>query len=194
MGLLHEPTFNGGTTVVATQMSAPTCGLEFPNVEIERQLYLEIRDRERREVVTCLELLSPSNKRPGVDRDDYLAKRASTLGCSVNFVEIDLTRGGQRPRLPVLPISDYSVLVSRSEDWPKANFWAIDLMHELPTIPIPRRSPDEDVPLSLQAVLHQVYDAYDYGKYIYQGNPEPPLSDEDQTWANQFVPERQTSG
>lgn len=42
---------------------------------VERQSFLEIRDRAGRKLVTAVELLSPSNKRPGSDRQQYLHKR-----------------------------------------------------------------------------------------------------------------------
>src|SRR5947209_1688698 len=40
-----------------------------PQVEIETQTFLEIRDRKDRELVTVIELLSPTNKKPGPDRE-----------------------------------------------------------------------------------------------------------------------------
>jgi hypothetical protein len=56
----------------------------------ERLPYLEIRDRARNEVVTILELLSPTNKATGSNRDQYLAKGQRSLASNTNFVEIDL--------------------------------------------------------------------------------------------------------
>src|SRR5688572_12965302 len=49
--------------------------LVLPGVEFEKQTYLEVRDRHNRDLVTVIEVLSPSNKRPGGDREQYLAKR-----------------------------------------------------------------------------------------------------------------------
>jgi len=46
------------------------------------------------------------------------------------------------------------------------------------------------VRLNLRKVLDLAYDAADYGKYIYQDAPDPPLSAEDNAWASQFVPAR----
>jgi hypothetical protein len=46
--------------------------VRLPAVDIQRQSFLEIRDRASREFVTVLELLSPSNKYAGPDRDQYL--------------------------------------------------------------------------------------------------------------------------
>ena len=61
--------------------------------DVERVRYLEVRDREGREVVTVIELLSPSNKRAGDDRESYLAKRRELLRSPAHLVEIDLLRG-----------------------------------------------------------------------------------------------------
>src|SRR5262249_52437060 len=44
-------------------------------VDTERHAYVEIRDRRNRELVTVIELLGPTNKKPGPDREQYLAKR-----------------------------------------------------------------------------------------------------------------------
>jgi hypothetical protein len=174
----------GGTSA---SLPAPV-RLTLPAVEITRHSSLEIRDRRNRRVVTVIELLSPSNKTPGADRDDYLAKRRNILGSMTNFVEIDLRRGGQRPDLPVLPPCDYYVLVCRYTARRNADMWPIALRERLPVVPIPTSEPDPDVPLDLQDVLHKVYDAADYGKYIYTEKPDPPLSPEDAAWACQFVP------
>ncbi len=162
--------------------------LRMPAVQVERHKFLEITDRRSRQVVTAIELLSPTNKRPGEDRDDYLAKRQELLASGVHLVEIDLRRGGLRPAPPELPACEYYVLISRADDWPNLGFWSIGLRDRLPEIPIPLRSPDPHVLLDLQTVLHQVYDGADYGKYIYAEMPDPALSRDDAAWAQQFVP------
>lgn len=175
-----------GRTSIAT-LAAPV-QLQLPAIEIERHSSLEIRDRRNRRVITVLELLSPSNKTPGADRDDYLAKRRNVIATHTHLVEIDLRRGGTRPDLPVLPTCDYYALVIRYEDRPKVAFWPIGLRDSLPPIPVPLEAPDPPVWLDLRTVLDRTYDEADYGKYIYQDSPEPPLSPEDETWARQFIP------
>src|SRR5208337_2301456 len=47
--------------------------------DVEKVPFLEVRDRQGRELVTAIELLSPSNKRSGEDREQYLAKRRDLL-------------------------------------------------------------------------------------------------------------------
>ncbi len=170
-------------------MEAPAQVLQ-PAVDIERLSYLEVRDRQNRELVTIIELLSPSNKRLGLDRDQYLAKCAQLLSSSVNFVEIDLLRGG--PRMPwlQLPACDYYGLVSRVNERPKADVWPAGLRGRLPIIPIPLRPGEPEASLDLQQILHRVYDSASYEAYIYSGEPNPPLLPEDAAWAKQLVPPR----
>lgn len=157
-------------------------------VDVERHSWLKICDRRNRHVVTALELLSPTNKTPGPDRDDYLAKRTMLIDNRVHLVEIDLRRGGVRPGPPEIPPCDCYALVSRVDARPYVEVWPIALRDRLPIIPIPLSAPDADVTLDLQELLNRVYDAAGYGKYIYDETPQPPLSDEDAAWARQFLP------
>src|SRR5262249_3466407 len=106
-----------GTTGAA--LAAPAT-VRLPAVDLERVSFLEIRDRDDWQLVTVIELLSPSNKYAGADREQYLAKRGQLLASTVHFVEIDLLRGGPRMPMQDLPECDYCVLVSRAEMRPAA--------------------------------------------------------------------------
>jgi hypothetical protein len=163
--------------------------VQLPAQDLERVLYLEIRDRKGRELVTVIELLSPSNKRPGEDREHYLAKRRESLRSPAHLVEIDLLRGWAPMPAEDRPSGDYSVLVSRAERRPTADFWPIRLRDRMPVISVPLRLPDNDARIDLQEVLHRAYDGPGYEHFIYDGTPEPPLSTEDAAWARPFVPQ-----
>jgi hypothetical protein len=180
------PSEPGGGTGSALLEAPSEVGI--PEIDIEGQSYLEIRDRESRQLVTVIELLSPSDKCSGPDREQYLAKVRHLLRSNVHLVEIDLLRGG--PRMPWidLPPCDYCVVVSRAERRPKAGNWPIRLRDPLPTIPVPLRQGEPDARLDLQAVLHRVYDGAAYHYYLYDAEPVPALSAEDAAWARQFVP------
>jgi len=178
-------------TAVAV-LDAPAEGY-VPAIDVERLSFVEIRDRRNRHLVTVIELLSPANKRPGGDRDQYLAKRQEILGSTAHLIEIDLLRGGQRPPLEDLAACDYCVMVSRSEQRPRVGLWPLQLRDRLPVVPIPLRCPDPDARLDLQAVLHDIYDKARYETYVYDGSPEPPLSPDSETWARQFVPRQSRS-
>jgi len=158
-----------------------------------REAYLEIRDRESSEVVTVIELLSPTNKRGGGDgRAEYRAKRKKILASATHLVEIDLLRGGlPLPTESGLPAGDYFVLVSRSHRRPRVEVYAWPLEHRLPKIPIPLREGDGDVVLDLQAVLDTVYDRARYDVSLdYDAEVVPPLDDAHQRWATELISSR----
>jgi Protein of unknown function (DUF4058) len=171
----------------ATTAEAPA-RVRLPAVDMERLSFVEIRDRDGWQLVTVIELLSPSNKYAGADREQYLAKRLELLASGVHLMEIDLLRGGPRMPMQNLPECDYCVLVSRAEARPEAGVWPIGLRDRLPLVPIPLRPPHADAQLDLQNLLHRIYDAAGYEDYIYQGQPHPQLKAEDAAWARQFVP------
>lgn len=176
-----------GPASTATAVLTAPRRILLPRVDVESESYLEIRDRSTRRLVTVIELLSPTNKRPGEDRQRYLAKRAGLLRSDAHFVELDLLRGWPRMPFDEPAAGDYCLLVSRVEDRPRAEFWPLGLRDPLPEIPIPLQAPDPDARLELQAVLHRVYDAAYYRDYIYDGTPWPPLSDDDAAWARQLA-------
>jgi Protein of unknown function (DUF4058) len=159
-----------------------------PEQEVERVPFLEVRDRLGRELVTVIELLSPSNKRAGDDREQYLAKRREVLRTPTHLVEIDLLRGWAPMPQEGRPECDYSVMVSRAEKRRAADFWPIHLRDRLPVIPIPLRSPDTSANVDLQDSLHHAYDGPGYEHFIYRGEPEPSFSVIDAAWAKQFIP------
>jgi hypothetical protein len=174
-------------TMDAATIAAPL-QLELPAVEMEKHRSIEIRDRRDRRLVTVIELLSPSNKTAGSDRDDYMVKRLQILSSPTHLVEIDLLRGGTRPSPPELQQCDYYALVSRYEDRPRIGVWPFRLREPIPPIPIPLTAPDPPVWLDLKAVLDRTYDAVGYGKYIYQENPDPSLGENEIKWAREFFP------
>ena len=161
--------------------------VQIPAQEVRRVPFLEVRDRLGRELITVVELLSPTNKRGGADREQYVAKREQLLKTAAHFVEIDLLRGGRPMPLERRPRCDYSILVSRAEARPRAGFWPIRLRQRLPIIPIPLRAGDPDARIDLQEILHHVYDATGYEDFIYASRPVPTLSSRDAAWARAFV-------
>jgi hypothetical protein len=147
-------------------------------------VWVEIRDVEQRELITCIEFLSPTNKR-SEGREEYLRKRNTLLRSATNLLEIDFIRQGQRlPLKDVLPHFPYFVFLSRAARRPVTEYWPIALSQHLPTVPVPLRDPDPDVPLDLQEVFASVYDAFGYAFLIdYGKEAEPGLPPESATWA-----------
>jgi hypothetical protein len=100
-----------------------------------REAYLEVRRRGTRELVTVIEVLSPTNKRPGsTGRAEYLAKRRTVLLSAAHLAEVDLLRGGERmPTAEPLPAADYSLLVSRALRRPMAEVWPFTRRDPIPS-------------------------------------------------------------
>ncbi|HVS36043.1 MAG TPA: DUF4058 family protein [Gemmataceae bacterium] len=171
----------GGTAVatapvrLATVMPTPV-----PHVSVE------IRDTANRELVTAIEVLSPTNKR-GEGRLEYLAKRQRLLLSTAHLVEIDLLHQGRRvPMQQALPPAPYYVLVGRAETRPLMDVWSIPLGAPLPVIGIPLLPGDPDVALDLQLALTTVYDVLGYDLAVnYAEPPEVPLPAAEAEWLDQ---------
>jgi hypothetical protein len=158
--------------------------------EIHERL-LHIYDPESREVVTVIEVISPTNKVKGSrGRKSYLQKRARTTASPTHLVEIDLLRRGT-PIIPrgVLPAHDYYVHLSRAVgDDRRAWAWPFALSDTLPVIPIPLKSPDPDAVLSLQKVFQTAFDRGAYDLVVdYSKPPRVRLTSKLNDWADQLL-------
>ncbi|MBC8159647.1 MAG: DUF4058 family protein [Roseiflexaceae bacterium] len=172
------------TAVVDAPPLLGTAVMEIPT----RYARIEIRAIDDDTLVTAIELLSPVNKRPGVDSADaYEKKRQELFRSDANLLEIDLLRGGRRPHLArpaPLPAAPYFVFLNRTDRWPEGAIWPCALRAPLPTLPVPLRRPDPDVVLSLTQVVQQVYRNARYDLQVeYRADPPPPeLADDDAAW------------
>lgn len=158
--------------------------IEVPLPEEVRERYLEIRDVDTEEVVTVIEVLSPSNKQPGEGRTLYLRKRQQVLALLTSLVEINLLRAGEPMPLSRELTSDYYILVSRGWETPKALLFPFSVREPIPEVPIPLRQGEEEPILDLNTVLHELYDRGRFDLRIdYQRPADPPLTPEDAEWA-----------
>jgi hypothetical protein len=162
------------------------------------ETYLEIIDRESgNRVVTVIEFLSPSNKSPGPNREQYLRKQREICASDANLVEIDLNRVGVHslafPLEHVKPEgrTAYMVCVRRATRRGKAEVYPIPLWEKLPVVMIPLRPHDTDVTLDLQALVQQCYrnGGYD-GTLNYAAEPDPPLIGAEKEWADIWLKEK----
>jgi hypothetical protein len=169
-----------------------------------RHHFVEIRDSSRgHKLITLIEILSPSNKRPGPDREAYERKQSEILQSDANLIEIDLLRGGRRI-LPDLnlrgsimslnPTPAYLVLVNRAwrrlEGTMAYQAFGVGLREWLPCIPVPLKQDEPDVPLDLQFVFNRAYEGGPYlrGAVDYSAMPpEPSLGAEDAAWAAELT-------
>lgn len=147
--------------------------------------FMTIRTRDANEVVTVIELLSPTNKRGGSDgHREYLSKRQAVLGSRAHLVEIDLLRGGERlPMGAPLPDGDYFVIVSRTVHRPMAQVHHWSLREPMPVLPIPLQVGDNDAMLDLQGAFDEVYLRAGYDRAVDHTQAlAPPLAPQDAEW------------
>jgi Protein of unknown function (DUF4058) len=149
---------------------------------------IEIRDTANRQLVTAIEVLSPTNKR-GDGREEYLAKRRRMLLSTAHLLEIDLLRQGQRvPMQNPLPRAAYFIFLSRVERRPITEIWPISLTEPLPVVPVPLLPGDKDEVLDLQQTFATTYDLVGYDLALdYTQPPEILLPPEDAAWAETLL-------
>jgi hypothetical protein len=161
-------------------------------VEPEVARWLEIRDQTGR-LITVLELLSPTNKREAADREDYLRKRRRFTSGGANMVEIDLVRQGAwvfpHPVRSVLRQAGacYGACVVRAARPGEWAVYPILLRERLPMLRVPLRPADADAVLDLQPLIDQCHERGRYHLLNYRLALEPPLSPEDDAWANELL-------
>lgn len=153
-------------------------------VEVEvKQGYIEVRRQPDREVVTVIEVLSPSNK-SGKGRNLYLKKRVERLSRGINMVEIDLLTGGERLEFArPLPAGDCFVFVSRGTRRVECDVYAWPLPDPLPTVPVPLRPPDRDIGLDLAATFLETYDRGRFERRMRYHTVPQVLGEERGKWA-----------
>lgn len=164
--------------------------------EEEREIYLDIYvgRRPRRELVTSIEILSPSNKRSGTDAHrKYLRKQAEMLLGPVHLLEVDLLRCGDHVTgVPLEPLReragsyDYHVCLHRFDRPAEFQVHPFRLEDRLPTIAIPLLPTDPPIVVRLQPVFDRAWDDSAYEKQVnYQNLDElvPPLNESQREWA-----------
>lgn len=173
-----------GSTVAAPTLIAPLTVPVFQS----RLTSVEVRDLAQNELIAVIEILSPVNKRePGLTQ--YLQKRAEFYQTGVHLLEIDLLRRGARPwSVAQLRDASYVIALTRALS-NKMEAWPLRLQDQLPTVPVPLRTPNPDVPLELSTALQTVYDeaAYDLSIDYRQLPPPPPFLPEETDWMKSVV-------
>lgn len=161
--------------------------LHLPLPKERRQSSLRIIDREEREVVTVIEVLSPTNKSDRRGRRQYLKKRERLLTGVINLVELDLLRGGRRlPTIERLAEHDYFAFVAEGMRVPSVDVYGWNLRDRLPVIPVPLAEDDAPAALDLQSAFADAYDrgGYDYA-LDYDAEIMPPLGGTDAAWVRE---------
>ena len=140
-----------------------------------RVAYLEVRRAPDDQVVTVVEILSPSNKVAGTGRSDYIRKREDILASQVNLVEIDLLRGGEpMPLMTPAPPCHYRILVSRERWRPTASLFPFMVSDAIPRFPLPLLPGDAEVEADIGPLLDAIHHTARYNLAI-DYDREPPM-------------------
>lgn len=179
-------TLDEGMAAVPGATATAPLMLEAVMPESLTQPFIEIRDAVSRELVTSIEVLSPTNKR-GSGLAKYRKRRRKLLAGPAHLIEIDLLRIGKRfPVTTPLPSVPYFVFLSRANCRPRIETWPIALDQPLPTIPIPLLADDPDVLLDIQSALQTIYRLFKYHRAAdHSGTPREPLSPEQTAWTEE---------
>jgi hypothetical protein len=171
--------------------------LDFQVYPVERrEAYLTIRNvTDDRRVVTCIELLSPTNKSThDTGHALYREKQRAILESDVYLIEIDLLRAGAHTVaipasvLAAEPPFDYLICLHRARAEGKYTFWLNRLEERLPLIRVPLEADLPDVPLDVQAVFDRNYEEGAYALTLdYTQEPVPPLKGEQAAWADALL-------
>ena len=176
------PSVGGGVaTLEPVALPQPAALYDTP-----KQRFIEVVRYADEQLITTIEVLSPTNKRPGADRTAYLSKRTDLLLHEVHLVEVDLLVEGRRlPMGAPLPSGDYFAFVTRWPSPERCDVYGWPLRDSLPTVPVPLEAGVADVPLDLADAFADAYDRGGFERLIrYDDRPLPAgLSQGDRAWA-----------
>jgi hypothetical protein len=184
-----EPSGAGGT---ATLVASTHETVLMPLFERIREGYLEVRSVETHQVVTVIEVLSPTNKMAGIGRQEYEAKRQEVLQSLTNLVEIDLLRGGRPMRIESARESSYRILVVAGWERSRGRFYGFGLRDPVPVVSVPLERQEPEPLLAVGTLVAELYDRARYDiRLRYEGPPPPPpLSPEEMEWIDTLLRER----
>jgi hypothetical protein len=184
----------GGTAVAESGEYAGSVSMQAFIAERFRETFVEIYlQGEERMLITSIEILSPSNKRPATEGwKEYERKRQAMLFGQCNFIELDLLRGGRKmPMRTRWPEAPYSLLVSWQMKAPYCRVWPAHFNSPLPAIPVPLLYPEPDLRLDLQPLIDEIYALGRYDELVNYDRPlEPALPDEDTAWVREQLRRR----
>ena len=194
----------GGGVAVADALQARPVIVHVPRDEVTEWFAAIHAAPGGERLVTTIELLSPTNKRPGsTGREKYLEKQAEMLDAPVSLVEVDLLRGGQHTT--AVPLADarrqagpfeYHVCVRRFPKPSDYEVYPIRLPNPLPAVAVPLQPGQPDVTVALQPVLTRCYDTGQYVRRVRydQPLPGPDLSPDHRTWLAERLAARPRAG
>lgn len=185
----REAASDYGRSSAGTLLAAAPYQVEVPVPDVIEETYLEIREAGAEQIIAVIEILSPTNKRPGAGRQKYERKRLEILGTHTHLIEIDLLRAW--PPMPVIGAalaSDYRILVRRGTQGNQATLYPFNVRDAIPTFDLPLQTGDVEPTIDVKLLLDQVYAEARYDLRIrYDHAPVPPLSEADRQWAEEIL-------
>jgi hypothetical protein len=189
-----EPQESGGGVAVAIEAAEPVI-IQLPETQVVETSVEIIDVGSGGRVITTIEFVSKSNKRPGPGRRQYLRKRKATIRAGASVVEVDLLRGG-KPVTLAAPVvapgsrlwTPYHACVLRSAKQDRIAYYPIPLRARLPVVKIPLRKKEPEVNLDVQALIDEAYRKGRYDDINYAAETlAPALTPEEAAWAAQRV-------
>lgn len=150
--------------------------------------WIQILDKASNRVVTTIEFLSPGNKMNLAQRAAFRRKQKQFLEAGVNVVEIDLIREGEwavsspQSYLPDAYRYPYRIAVIRGDQQAYSECYKVPLQQPLPTIRIPLRPQETDIPLDLQSLINAAWERGTYSDIDYEHTECPPFHEDDTAW------------
>lgn len=195
--MVVQPPQNPARSVTESGVLVADEPLTLDFLEEEHRIpFIEIIYRETGDVVTVIEVLSPSNK-SGEGRDEYLQKQKDLLNSQANLVEIDLLGYGQKTTLvrtaQISTPADwrYSITISRLNRRRKVEAYVFNIQDPLPKCRIPLRAADPDVVLNLPSVFTRCYEIGSYDLLIdYARLPPVSLDSQETAWMQIYLQEK----
>lgn len=91
-------------------------------------------------------------------------------------------------RVAANTVSDYRILISRSELRPRAALLPFGVRQPIPGFYLPLRPEDQEPVVDLNRIFHALYDRGGYRRRLdYQINADPPLASADAEWADALL-------
>jgi len=188
-----------GPAVVGSRVSSGSASrahiLELNPVEI-REAFVSLRRMPSRELVTSIEMLSPSNKESGIGRSEFLSKQWRLYESGANLVELDLLRGGAHSLLVsearLASLGPFHYLAGVFRGWEPLKYGAVTwtVRDPLPTISVPLDATRDEVSLDLSKVFRHTYETGAFESLLdYERPAQPALAPEDATWAESVLRE-----
>jgi hypothetical protein len=190
LSINRQPTpANAALVGPAEDRSVQVIRVELPLPDLIRETYLEVRSTATGALITAIELLSPTNKRPGKGRTLYRRKRSRLLDSNSHLVEIDLLRAGKTfPMRGAGPQTHYRILLSRAERRPQADLLPFNVRQPIPSFYLPLVPGDPEPVVDLNRLLHELYDRAGYDLRLnYRTEPDPALNQADSIWADALL-------